>query len=125
MCCVVVVAVKMRWQLLDVKGDLPCPRHSHAAAAVGDKLFIFGGTDGKQLLNDVYVFDTTTCVWTRPEVLGGIAPRIHSAFDVYEHLVVFFGGQGSSGDLGDTVAFDTSTRRRRHHHSSLITTLTS
>jgi hypothetical protein len=102
------LAVKMRWQLLDVKGDLPCPRHSHAAVAVRNRMFVFGGTDGKQLLNDVHIFDSATSTWSKPEVSGSITPRVHTAVDVVGHLIIFFGGQGPNGnDLNDTVALDT------------------
>lgn len=40
------------------KGTLPSPRDSHSCTAVGDNLFVFGGTNGTNSLNDLYILDT-------------------------------------------------------------------
>lgn len=41
-----------------MKGLPPSPRDSHTCTTVGSKLFVFGGTDGKNPLKDLYVLDT-------------------------------------------------------------------
>ena len=40
-----------------------------AAAAVGGKIYIFGGFDGTNVLNSVMMYDPVTDMWT-----GGLAP---------------------------------------------------
>ena len=39
-----------------VGGTLPAPRWGHAAAAVGDRMFIFGGV-GSNVYDDAYFYD--------------------------------------------------------------------
>lgn len=41
-----------------LKGVPPSPRDSHSCTTVGDKLFVFGGTDGKNPLKDMHILDT-------------------------------------------------------------------
>lgn len=41
-----------------MKGTPPAPRDSHSCTTVGDNLFVFGGTDGRRPLNDLYMLDT-------------------------------------------------------------------
>ena len=38
----------------------PSARFGHAQCLVGDKLVVFGGWDGRQAFNDLWVFDTGT-----------------------------------------------------------------
>ena len=52
-------------------GIPPAPRCDHAAAVVGDRIFIFGGCGGEAVFfNDVVVFDTNTLSWRHPRVHG-------------------------------------------------------
>lgn len=54
----------------DVKGgsSIPCPRADHTAAAIGQRIYVFGGTDENvQAIEEqgrVWVFDTTTLHWS-------------------------------------------------------------
>ena len=68
---------------------------------IGDnRLLIFGGHDGERMLNDLYILDTETLVWSRILVHGGLgaprpAPRAgHTASLVGSTVVVFGGGDG-------------------------------
>mmetsp|Transcript_34464 Transcript_34464/g.80012 ORF Transcript_34464/g.80012 Transcript_34464/m.80012 type:complete len:388 (+) Transcript_34464:47-1210(+) len=51
------------------KADAPRGRYRHAAAAVGTKIYLFGGTNGSEaIVQHVDVFDTATSTWsTLPE----------------------------------------------------------
>jgi Kelch motif len=49
--------------------SLPSARSDLAAAAIGGKIYIFGGYDGTSLLNSVMKYDPNTDTWT-----GGLAP---------------------------------------------------
>ena len=54
---------------MKTKGKTPCPRHSHAAEILNDKLFIVGGTKASDLFErdygyfDAYLLDLTTLTW--------------------------------------------------------------
>lgn len=42
-----------------MKGAVPTPRDSHSCTTVGDHLFVFGGTDGRNPLRDLIILDTS------------------------------------------------------------------
>lgn len=50
--------VKQTWSQPIVKGSPPTPRDSHSCTTVGDNLFVFGGTDGRNPLKDLHILDT-------------------------------------------------------------------
>jgi hypothetical protein len=54
----VFVAVKQTWSKPIVKGKPPTARDSHTCTAVGNNLYVFGGTDGTSPLGDLHVLDT-------------------------------------------------------------------
>jgi len=45
------------WHKLDVTGNLPVPRHSHAACSLGETLLITGGMSARQYLSDICVIN--------------------------------------------------------------------
>lgn len=47
----------LRWQNLSPAGPVPVPRGYHTANLVGDKLVVFGGSDGHDCFSDVHVCD--------------------------------------------------------------------
>lgn len=48
----------MKWQKLKITGRPPTPRQNATLTAVGNRLFIFGGWDGRRQHNDIHVLDT-------------------------------------------------------------------
>jgi hypothetical protein len=48
------------WEMTSTFGAVPSPRYAHASAVVGSNLYIFGGYDGNNLLNDLFVLDFGT-----------------------------------------------------------------
>ncbi|EPS71470.1 hypothetical protein M569_03290, partial [Genlisea aurea] len=106
--------VNMLWSEAALSGKLPTPRDSHSATTVGDKLFIFGGTDGKRPLNDLHVLDTASNSWIFPSVRGDVPePREgHSAALIGKKLFIF-GGCGkfenSETYYDDLYILDTET----------------
>eukprot|EP00727_Mastigamoeba_balamuthi_P001103 m51a1_g10990 hypothetical protein (401) ;mRNA; r:331067-332865 len=84
------------WSVLQAGGEAaPLNRTNHAACAVGDKMYVFGGISGKRLvdLDDLWAFDTTSASWqrlsapNRPEARCG-----HIMFSVGKKIYVFGGG---------------------------------
>jgi len=53
------------WFQPETSGTPPCPRAAHSCTVIGRKLFIFGGNDGANLFDDLYILDTETFHWTR------------------------------------------------------------
>lgn len=95
------------WSEPDMKGTLPVPRDSHSCTTVGDKLFVFGGTDGNVPLKDLHILDTSTNTWVAPYVRGEgpEAREGHSAALIGKRLFIF-GGCGKSSDTPVEEYFD-------------------
>lgn len=60
--------IKQCWSEVSAKGQLPPPRVGHGAAAIGSKLYVFGGRSsiemGEGLISDLHCFDTQTGEWS-------------------------------------------------------------
>ncbi|KAF3793548.1 Kelch domain-containing protein 3 [Nymphaea thermarum] len=99
--------IKQTWSKPMVKGVPPLPRDSHSCTTVGNKLFVFGGTDGHNPLNDLHVLDTTTNTWTQP-IISGDGPEAregHSATLVGRRLFIF-GGCGKSFEEDEEIYYN-------------------
>ncbi|KAG2440042.1 hypothetical protein HXX76_004157 [Chlamydomonas incerta] len=100
------------WRVVEAKGDAPPPRVAHAAAAVGNMLYVFGGRNGLEMgegaSNQLHAFDTATATW-RLLAPGGPTPAersYHTMTSLGDKLYVF-GGCGEKGRLNDLHQYDT------------------
>ncbi|EPS36797.1 hypothetical protein H072_9633 [Dactylellina haptotyla CBS 200.50] len=106
-----------RWELLvpnsDGSPDIPAKRTNHTVVSYGDKLYLFGGTNGLIWFNDVWAYDPRTNAWTQLDCIGYIpSPREgHSAALVGDTMYVFGGRSNDGTDLGDLAAFRIPSRR--------------
>lgn len=77
-------------------------RSKHTAVAYNNgkshAIYVFGGDNGKQMLNDLIRFDVKEKSWGRAFSLGSApAPRYHHSAVVYENSMFIFGGY--TGDI--------------------------
>jgi len=108
-----------------VRGEPPFSRTNHAAAAVGSKMYIFGGNNNHeitgryQVLDDFYCLDTDTLTWTNlTHTVGGVRPTHrsgHTLTSIGNKLYLFGGGvwnemNGWVEKYNDVHVFDTRTR---------------
>jgi len=112
------------WRNIDtslVKGEAPKSRTNHAAAAVGTKMYIFGGNNTSesgayQVLGDFHCLDTETLTWSQPAPLGTFpSNRSGHCMAAIGSKVYLFGGGVWSQELSwvhkynDLHVFDTET----------------
>lgn len=99
--------VKQAWTEPVVKGAPPIARDSHSCTAVGDNLFVFGGTDGMKPLNDLHILETSSHTWMSPSVRGEgpEAREGHSAALIGKRLFIF-GGCGKSSNNSEEVYYN-------------------
>ncbi|OCU02165.1 hypothetical protein XELAEV_18007926mg [Xenopus laevis] len=83
---------------------LPCDefvgarRSKHTVVAYKDAIYVFGGDNGKNMLNDLLRFDVKDCSWCRAFTTGSPpAPRYHHSAVVYGSSMFVFGGY--TGDI--------------------------
>ncbi|XP_060204931.1 uncharacterized protein LOC132632846 isoform X1 [Lycium barbarum] len=91
------------WSEPVMKGTLPSPRDSHSCTTIGDNLFVFGGTNGREPLNDLHILDTSSNTWISPSLRGDRPnPREgHSAALIGKRLFIF----GGCGKFDDTEIY--------------------
>ncbi|KLO08605.1 galactose oxidase [Schizopora paradoxa] len=105
----------LRWELVHEDGAIKVParRTGHVSVSDGDKIYIFGGTDGQYHYNDTWMFCTSTRTWTELSCIGYIpsAREGHAAAAANGRMYIF-GGRGVNGeDLADLAAFCFQKRR--------------
>lgn len=86
--------VTMTWYQGPGGAGAPPARFNHSANIVGGtKMYVFGGWDGKNYFNDIYILDLEIMAWQRPETSGPApTPRQgHASILIGNNLVVHGG----------------------------------
>ncbi|XP_014464890.2 leucine-zipper-like transcriptional regulator 1 isoform X2 [Alligator mississippiensis] len=88
-----------RWRRLPPCDEFVGARRSkHTVVAYRDAIYVFGGDNGKTMLNDLLRFDVKDCSWCRAFTTGSPpAPRYHHSAVVYGSSMFVFGGY--TGDI--------------------------
>ncbi|CAL5330085.1 RING finger protein B-like isoform X1 [Camellia sinensis] len=100
----------MRWTSPEVKGNVPVPRDSHTAVAVGNTVFVYGGDCGDRYEGDINMLDMDTLTWSRL-VVQGSSPGVragHAAVNIGPKVYVI-GGVGDKQYYNDVWVLDVST----------------
>jgi len=104
-----------------LRGPLPVSRTNHASAAIGKKMYIFGGNNNNeagmyQVLDDFSMLDTETMTWSKPETTGDrpTARSGHTLTAIGKKLYLFGGGvwnetEGWVHKFNDLYVLDTDT----------------
>ncbi|XP_009607250.1 tRNA wybutosine-synthesizing protein 2/3/4 [Nicotiana tomentosiformis] len=101
---------KKDWRLLECSNSPFLPRHRHAAAAVGSRIYVFGGIQNDLIFSSVYVFDTQNFEWSEVQVQGDFPCARHShSMAAYGSQLFVFGGYDGQKALGDLYSFDVKT----------------
>ena len=58
------------WKLCLTTSAPPSPRLGHSMVAVGGKVVVFGGWDGRVANSELWVYDRATLTWNKPKVTG-------------------------------------------------------
>lgn len=102
----------MHWSRPEVSGTLPesFQLKAHTAAAVGKKIFMFGGGDTNSYFDKLLVFDTETNIWSSPETSGDqpSSRRALCSAVVGDCLYIFGGGDGQT-PLDDLFSLNLKT----------------
>jgi N-acetylneuraminic acid mutarotase len=77
---------------MEMSQNQPSPRFGHSAVTYGEKMYLFGGWDGKSTLNDIWVFEWSTLRWQKISSYSGVAPRYRHTAIAYSNFMVVFGG---------------------------------
>ncbi|KAI7870788.1 hypothetical protein BDF14DRAFT_1769756 [Spinellus fusiger] len=102
-----------RWEFLTALNAGPSGRAGHVSVIYDNKFYIFGGTDGDHLYNDIWCFDFQTQLWAPVPAAGYIpVPRKGCSSCLMDDVLYVNGGQAADGQfLGDLCAFKIKTQR--------------
>ncbi|KAG6958410.1 hypothetical protein JG688_00010517, partial [Phytophthora aleatoria] len=101
------------WVELQPRGDIPGPSSTHSVCVVKDRMYIFGGYDGKYRRGQLFAFEIERvsneridCVWHKVATQGhGPASRYtHSGASIDPQLIVYGGNTGCL--KGDAYVLD-------------------
>ena len=107
---------RWKWSSPKIKGEPPRPRSYHTSTPISDnRIVIFGGNDGKQCFNNLYVLDANGTEdqwnWIYPQVSGkGPSPRTGHTATLLEDgksILIHGGWDPNEDDDLDTI-FDDS-----------------
>jgi len=108
---------KVTWSPLQVSGDLPTPRSQHTAVLKTStkEMIIFGGLHLYNSLDDTYVLNLGSNVWSKLDTSGMNPPQIRKHTAVLsedEKNMIVFGGVDDFGKLyGDIYSLDLETHK--------------
>ena len=90
----------LTWMQPDRNGMPPSPRNGHTADLIENKIYIFGGGDKADLLNELYVFDVHSHMWSQPPCIGiAPPPRSRHTSAVVGKRLIIWGGIGGGLDV--------------------------
>ena len=90
----------LTWMQPDRNGLPPTPRNGHTVDLIGSKMYIFGGGDKADLLNELYVFDVHDHMWSQPPCTGIVPPpRSRHTSAVCDKRLLIWGGIGGGLDV--------------------------
>ncbi|KAH9404773.1 Kelch domain-containing protein 2 [Tyrophagus putrescentiae] len=102
-----------QWQWPETTGDVPIPRAAHAAACLGSRVFVFGGRNGGKRMNDMYVLDMRTMVWTQimenNEHHAVSGRSWHSLTALSDSVLLLYGGLSTDSRRCTTAGSSTAT----------------
>ncbi|WVQ82627.1 hypothetical protein IAT38_004759 [Cryptococcus sp. DSM 104549] len=86
----------LSWQEWKTKGDVPQKKGYHTANLIGDKMVVFGGSDGHASFADVHVLNLKTRVWTLVNTDIKHNRLSHTSTQVGSYLFVLGGHNGQT-----------------------------
>ena len=97
------------WKRLNSTGIIPSPRGGQSASVIGNRVFVYGGSEGIYIYDDMFVYDVTLDSWEALELQGEEpAGRTNHAMDVDpDGNLVVFGGFTTNGYDNSVFVFDT------------------
>ena len=85
------------WGELESSDEIPGPRAAHSCDLIDNKLYVFGGWNGKKALNDLHILDIASMSWSEVMVVG-VPPATrnnHTLSQVGTKLYIHGGHDGS------------------------------
>ncbi len=90
----------LTWNQPERTGKGPSARNGHTTVLIGSRLFVFGGGDKADLLNELWVLDAHTGQWSQPPTTGESPPaRSRHTCALADKRLFVWGGIGGGVDM--------------------------
>ncbi|KAI8354728.1 hypothetical protein B0O80DRAFT_385826 [Mortierella sp. GBAus27b] len=101
----------LTWSNPQTFGDKPCRRRAHTTCVYNNCIYVFGGGDGVQALNDTYKLDLSDMRWEMVKTTGQapIARGYHTSNLIKSQFIVYGGSDGHEC-FSDVHVLDLDTR---------------
>ncbi|BEJ13401.1 hypothetical protein CspHIS471_0305750 [Cutaneotrichosporon sp. HIS471] len=99
---------RLTWHEWRTRGDVPQKKGYHTANLIGDKMIVFGGSDGHASFADVHVLNLQTMTWTLVPTEVKHNRLSHTSTQVGSYLFVI-GGHNGQTYAQDVLLFNLTT----------------
>ncbi|KAI8060069.1 hypothetical protein BC940DRAFT_337901 [Gongronella butleri] len=101
------------WELVHNGADGPAGRFGHASVVYENRMYIFGGSDGERMYNDIWMFDFHSRTWSQIPAAGFIpSARENCGVALVDDAMYIIGGRDSEfQELSDLCAFRIRSQR--------------
>ena len=85
---------KYTWKLMETEGTQPLCRFGHAAVVCQNSMFVIGGWNGHDTMDDIYQYSFPSNLWFEVRRLKGVRPKPryrHTAVAT-KNTIFIFGG---------------------------------
>lgn len=84
----------LTWEEWKTTGDRPVQKGYHTANLVGNKMIVYGGSDGNHSFSDIHILDLEKLNWTLVETEVQFRRLSHTAIQVGSYLFIVGGHDG-------------------------------
>jgi len=95
------------WSSPTTTGNRPCKRRAHTTCVYNNRIYVFGGGDGLQALNDTFELDLATMHWSEIKTTGQIPlSRGYHTSNIFKSQMIVFGGSDGHECFSDVHVLD-------------------
>lgn len=105
---------KYSWARVETEGTLPLNRFGHSAVVCKEFMFIIGGWNGHDTMDDVFQYSFLSNLWFEVRRIKGTRPKPryrHSAIACKNEIIIFGGVDTSQQRFNDLYKFNVDQRR--------------
>lgn len=105
---------KYSWKKIEAEGTVPLNRFGHSSVVCRDFMFVIGGWNGHDTMDDVYQYSFLSNLWFEIRRIKGVRPKPryrHSAIALKHEIIIFGGVDTSQQRFNDLFKFNVDLRR--------------
>lgn len=88
-----------QWSRYETRGSVPQLGNGSVMAAIGPRLYLFGGWNDNDFSSDIFIFDTDLLTWEFVKTTeNGPIPKYKAGMVVHNGKLIVFGGVGKPID---------------------------